>query len=436
MEQVGVRTGSFPRWFILAVISTAYIAVMSNIQGFKAMLPQVEAEFAISGAQAGLYPSFYFLSATLIALFSGKVVDNLGPKKGLVIGVGMVGGMIVLHSFAPFFGVILGLAFLTGVGFSIITPSLNKGVLEVVEPGKRALSMGLTHSGGGVGALLGASLLPFLGENFGWRPALMGAGIFALCISLFIFKFYRRGEMEEASNPESGVSSDNGSNFDSNSSSENRGVPASTLKGDLLLLLRDRYLLSICLMGLVFGTSISSITGHFALFLNQDLGFSPFLAGLGLSFFHLGGIFGQPGWGLVNDRLFRGDRRRGLFLLGILSAAMAVVVGTLASYGEATLTVVLTFSLLLGLFVLGIPGIYFTAVSELAPADKTGVATSLALIFIRAGVILSPPLFGVLSDWSGDYTYSWVLLGLLAGCLTLVSFYLSGKFADTPTISS
>jgi len=425
MEQNKARAGAgnAQSWLILLIISTAYIAVTTNIQGFKAMLPQVEEEFGISGAQAGFYSSFYFLSATLIALYSGKIVDRLGAKKGLIYGVATVGVMIVLHSWAPFFGIILGLAFFTGVGFSVITPSINKGVLAAVDPGKRALSMGLTHSGAGIGALLGTSLLPFLGEILGWRTALLCAGVFALFISLFILKFYR-GSGEEVN----GVSEDSSSDI-SNSSNSN----PSSLKQDLLVLLKDRYLLSICISGIIFGITISSITAHFTLFLNQDLNYSPALAGMGLFSFHLGGIVGQPGWGMVNDRWQGSDRRKGLFILGIFSSIMALVFGIVVSGMGVSYQLILLFSMLLGLFVVGIPSLYFTAVSEQVSSDKTGVATSLALIFTRSGVIFFPPLFGYLSDLTGDYTLSWLLLGAALLFLSLSFFYLTGKHRQRTT---
>ena len=430
MQQVYAKNETGQNWLVLFIISSAYIAVVTNIQGFKAMLPLVEAEFAISGAQAGFYASFYFLSATLIALFSGKIVDRLGPRKGLIYGVATVGAMILLHSFAPVFGVILGLAFFTGVGFSIITPSVNKGVLEEVEPNKRALSMGITHSGGGIGALLGSSLMPFLGELWGWRTALLLAGSFALLVSLFIMKFYRRRpERQEETTLRSGESPAAKNQTSSANSSSDTSM--ASLKQDLLFLLKDRYLLSICLAGLIFGISLSSITAHFALFLSQDLNYSAGLAGLGLFFFNLGGVVAQPGWGFINDRWLGGDRRKGLFILGVLSSVVLLWFGLVISQGGLSFNGVIFSSILLGLFVLGIPGLYFTAVSEQVPSHKTGVATSLALIFSRVGVIFFPPLFGFLADQTGNYIFSWNLLGFTVMAITVVFYLSTGYYRKT-----
>ena len=402
---------------VLLIISSAYIAVFANIQGFKAMLPMVQEEFFISRTQVGLYSSFYFLSAVLIAVFSGRIVDRLGTKKGLSLGAGVVGVMIILHALSPFFWLILILAFFTGVAFSLITPSVNKGVLELAQPSSRSFFMGIVHGGGGFGGFMGAVLLPFLGELMGWRRALLFSSAFALVVAFLISVLYkppatRLGKKENTAETSS-----------------------RTLKEDLLFLLRNRYLLCIFSMGIVFGMSISSITGHFTLYLNQDLGFSTTLAGLGLGIFHIGGVFGQPCWGLINEKVFRGNRRKGLFLLGMLIAALTLFFGLVISRFSFSPTAILAFSFLLGFCIMGVIAIYFTAVSELVSREHIGVVTGIALVFPRFSTILAPPLFGLVADLQGMYSSSWIILGMIVLLFTLAFFHFSGKYEPSPNSS-
>ncbi len=417
-----MRKGQGNAWYqkdgvVLLIISSAYIAVFANIQGFKAMLPMVQEEFLISRTQVGLYSSFYFLSAVLIAVFSGRIVDRLGTKKGLSLGAGVVGAMIILHALSPFFWLILILAFFTGVAFSLITPSVNRGVLELAHPSKRSFFMGIVHGGGGFGGFLGAVLLPFLGEMVGWRTALLFSSAFALAVAFLISTFYKppgiqMGKVEKAT--------------------EKSSRP---LKEDLLFLLRNRSLLSIFSMGIVFGMSISSITGHFPLYLNQDLGFSTTFAGLGLGIFHIGGVFGQPCWGLINEKVFRGNRRQGLFLLGMLIVVLTLFFGLVISRFSFPPYAVLVFSFLLGFCIMGVIAIYFTAVSELVSREHIGVVTGIALIFPRASTVMAPPLFGLIADLRGMYSSSWIILGTVVLFFTLAFFYFSGKYEPSPTSS-
>lgn len=407
----GKKTSRYQKpWFMLIIFSVAYIAVFANIQGFVALLPLVQEEFLISRAQVGLYTSFYFLSAVLIAVFSGRITDYLGTKKGLILSVGVIGLMMGLHSVAPLYGILLVLAFFTGIAFSIVTPSVNRGVVELSDPSKRSFYMGIVHGGGGIGGILGAVTLPYFGEMIGWRTALLMSSVFAVAVALFIFRYYHpldSSEIEEKSSPEGELK---------------------TFKEDLSYLLGNRYLLSIFSMGIVFGISISSITGHYPLFLTQDLNFSAAFAGLGLGTFHVGGILGQPFWGLINEKVFQGDRRKGLALLGILIFVLTMFFALIVSRFALPSYTILILSFLLGFCILGTIAIYFTAVSELVTAKHVGMVTGLALVFPRTSTVIAPPLFGLVADIRGNYYGSWFILGAIVLVLTISFIYFSGKY--------
>lgn len=411
MKEIPKKRWNQKNLVVLIIISLAYIAVFANIQGFKALLPLVQDEFQISRAQVGLYSSFYFLSAVLVAVFSGRIADSLGTKRGLVLGVFVVGLMMVLHSVSPFFGMILILAFITGFAFSLITPSVNKGVIELSEPSKRSSYMGIVHGGGGFGGFLGAVMLPYFGEIVGWRTTLLFGSMFAILIAFFILRFYQPVINRKDDNVE-------------NNPGE---IETTTLKEDLLYLMRNRYLVSLFLMGVVFGMGISSVTGHFPLYLTRDLGTTASFAGLGLGVFHIGGIIGQPFWGMINEKVFRGNRRKGLFMLGLLIAGLIFFFGLVVSRFYFPPYAILIFSFLLGFCTMGIIAIYFTAVSELVSKKYVGVVTGLALIFPRSSTVITPPIFGLVADISGTYALSWVILGIVVLSLTMGFYYFSGR---------
>ncbi|MFW6387944.1 MAG: MFS transporter, partial [bacterium] len=224
-----------------------------------------------------------------------------------------------------------------------------------------------------------------------------------------------------ADTADSGASDASAASADSAGSGEPQSVEphAGSIRKDLRTILGNRALLSICVIGVVFGVSLASITGHMSLFLTADLGYSPAFGGIGLAWFHIGGILGQPGWGYLNDRFFGGRRRRGLILLVLLTSGMSLFFALVVSSGYLPPVALFFVSGLLGFIVLGMPGLYFTGVSELVPAELTGLATGVALVFSRLGVVLAAPLFGLLSDLSGDYRLSWLVLSGFALCVVL-----------------
>lgn len=398
---------------LLPILSSAYIAVTLNVQSFLGMLPLIREEFALTAARAGLYNSFHYLSATVVAIASGYFVDRLGSRRGALVGVGSVTVLIFLHAISPSYTLILALAFLTGIGFSLITPSVSSGIVHAFGPTKRAGAMGLVHGGGTIGAMLGAGAIPAVGVALGWRAALALTGLVAFLIFAAIRRYFPALPDEQQRGWHG--NGDGGSGTESSEGKLSGTGPAAgrrnrSFSRGLAAVLRTRSLLTVCLMGVTFGMSYSSATNHMALFLTDDLGYSPVLAGIGLSVFHGAGVVGGPAWGAFNDRVLGARRRGGLVMLVVLAAAMMYFFGFVVA-GGLPYAVVLLACALLGFIILGISGLYFTTVGELAPAGLAGVATGVALVFARSGVVLASPLFGLLSDITGSYRTSWIALG-------------------------
>lgn len=390
---------------ILFFLSLAYFALSINVQGFMALMPFLQLDFSLSRAQAGLYSSFYFFSATSIAVFTGGLVDSIGAKKGLVLGVFSVGLFILLHSQAQSYSAILLLGFFTGIGFSLITPSVNRGVMVAVAPKKRAVSMGIMQSGLGFGGFLGAALLPLLAQIIGWRHSLILSGSLALLLGILLYLFLNLEGLEDR---------------------EARKGPALSLKKVVGELICNRIILGLCSLGFLFGASTGAIIAHFAIYLHQDLGLALSASGIGLASLHLGGIIGRPGWGYIDDRCFARGRLTSLFYIGSGVGIIALIFSFFSHISLSFLPLLFLFTFLLGATSLGAQALLFTAISE-ESGPHTGTATGLSLIFIRLGILSSPPLFGLIADLYGGYTFSWATMGLLILALNTLICWLAFK---------
>ena len=389
---------------------------MANIQGFMALLPLVQKEFAITRAEAGLYTSAYFLGAIILSVLSGHMVDRLGNKTTLIIGLVIIGTMMMLQSRAMFFILLLFLAFFTGIGYSIVTPAVNTSVFEIASTSKRGIFMGIAHSGGGVGGFLGAVILPYLGNIYDWRKAILYSGIFALIVSLIIFKSYQKN---------SPFFKKNRKNISNTSS----------LKKGLIIILKNNYILYYCAYGFVLGISAFSIVGHFNIFLTQDLNYSTSFAGLSMGIVHIGGIIGLPVWGYITDKFLQSDRRKGLLIIGTMISIMALYFGLLVSQIRISVYLLFFSCLLLGFCVMGIFATYYTAIGELESVQR-GVIMGISLVFTRIGAIIAPPIFGYVADLHGKYLYSWVYLGIIVLFFSMLFFYFSGKCINKKTINN
>lgn len=348
----------------------------------------------------------------MLSIFTGSVVDRVGPKKGFLFGVFCLGLMSLLFGLSPTYAVLLVLAVIAGLGFSIITPSVNKGVMIETPPDKRALSMGIMQSGVGIGGLAGATLLPLLGEHFGWRTTIQFTGIFILVMGLLAFKLYHE------SSGNSGSAEDR---------RENQDKKPYSLKDNLRFFLTQKQFIILCLFGVVLGgTTVGTVLPHFTVFLTEDLLMSPAVAGLGLGIFQIGGMLGRPAWGWLSDNIFKGHRGKTLFLTGLAAGIMFLVTGFLSG-GPSSPVIVYSFSFILGFASFSWFGIFFIAAGEFGGVERAGAATGLSLLSLRLGVLAAPPIFGLIADTYKNYSYSWLAFGAVIILVSAVFYLVSVK---------
>lgn len=388
-------------WTILFILITSTIILGISRDGIPSLFPFMQQEFSLTRAQIGLFSSFFFASSTLVAVFSGRIVDLLGPRGAMMLGASSVGFFMVLFSIIPQFNGILILSFLMGLGVSVITPAASKGVMEWFPTRTRGTAMGLVQSGIGVGSFLAASTLPVLSEVFRWRTAIIFPGLLALLLCLFFYHFYvspGMGRDEKRNN-----------------------LPFLHV---LKTLLRDRYFILLSLLGLVFGMAFGATNSHYTLYLHQDHGLSRVVAGWGFGILHIGAIIGRTGWGIVSDTLLKGDRRKGLLLIGLSITFFSLLLG-LVIKDSASLPILIGISFFMGLVALGFFGLYVTAIGEQVGSAFMGTAMGICLTFFRFGLFISPPVFGWIADLQGHYARSWVLQGVIVLLAILLFYYLS-----------
>lgn len=377
------------QWKFLLLLSGGYMGSFLSIQGIQALMPFLRREFGITRTQAGLYSTFLFTTATIIALFSGSIVDRIGSRTSLLFGVYSMGILMLAHGIMPVYGLILMLALLTGLGFSIITPAVNKAVMMKVKPSRRAVSMGIMHSGSGVGGFVGATLLPVLAGFIGWRFSIMISGAVGVGLGLIISRT---------------LSLENGAEDDDENGEDK------SFKKQFLSIVKNKKLMLACSVGLSFGLAVGAIPAHYTLYLTLDLNYPEALAGLALGVVQIGGVFGRIFWGWVSDVPLRGDRKNGFLIIMIVIVILKLINAFGGELLAGNLWFLLIISFLLGLAALGWSGLFFTVVSERATPSQTGIASGMSLIFLRLGVVIGPPIFGLLGDHFDHYHYSWLLL--------------------------
>jgi predicted MFS family arabinose efflux permease len=390
----------------LLLMAASFGVIAITVDGFTAMLPLVSAEFNLTSAQAGLYATAFFLTGLVLVLVAGPIVDRIGSRNGLIGALLLVMVFVFLYTIVPSFTIILGLAIFTGTAFTLVTPSLTKGVVEIVDPSKRAISNGLVQAGAAAGGIVASFVVPTLGEAFGWRYGVYLGVVLAAVALLLVVRFYFPSDLGD------------------------KPTRVVNYKENFKQIVRNPLIWIIASMGIVVGLSVGTITIHYTLFLSRDLAYTASAAGFYLALFNAGGVVGNPLFGFINDKYLHSNRRLGLFSVSIgialLYVVLALVVGT-GALGNVFLGI---FSFIFGAFAFASIGLLFTAIGDVAGPALMGTGTTILLIFSRSTLVVGPAILGQIADDTGSYQQSWLISGAVIAIVATLFFLLSAKYKD------
>ena len=115
--------------------------------------------------------------------------------------------------------------------------------------------------------------------------------------------------------------------------------------------------------------------------------------------------------GVVSDRVFAGRRRPGLAINALIGAA---AFGCLTLGSRLSPGVLPVLAVVLGIAAFGWVGLYFALVAEIGGTRSAGLLTGLAVIFSWGGILVGPPMFGLLLNLTDSYRAAWLALAATA----------------------
>jgi len=343
---------------------------------------------ALSRMEVGLLLPAAYLGGVLMSLPAGWVTERRGVRPSLIAGQVLTGAMVVVAALARDLAAMLVCLVIAGFGFAVLNPATGKAIIEWFPPRERGQAMGIKQAGLTFGGMASAAVLPPVAVGLGWRSALAVAGGAALVSALLLALFYRDPPARPVPPP---------------------ALP--TALADVGPFLRRRGVMVVFLCGLALSLVQSGVLAYLVLAMRDTFGVSVVDAARLLAVAHLGGAVGRLGWGFVSDRLFDGRRRPGLTINALLAVA---ALGGLA-LGAALPPVLLpALALLAGIAAFGWVGLYLALVAEIGGSRSAGLLTGFAVIFSWGGVLIGPPLFGIVLHATDSYRVAWLVLAVAA----------------------
>ena len=375
------------KWVTLAVVTGAHACSAFSGLSVAPLSPFLLDALRMSRSQVGLLLPALYLGGVVMSLPAGWLVDRLGVRLTLVLGLGLTGVMVGVAAMTHGLAALLACLCVGGFGWSVLNPASGKAIVEAFPPRQRGMAMGIKQTGltlGGVGASIA---LPPIALALGWRDALLVAAAASLaCVAVVAIGLGKQTTGAVGATATQPRVTDLGQFF---------------RRPGLVVLFVGGFLLSVVQ---------ASVLSYLVLYAKEALGYSVVAAAGLLALAQAGGTASRLAWGVLSDWLFGGRRRPGLVINALIGAtsytafALSLVPPVLAP----------VLAVVAGAAAFGYMGLYLALVAEIGGARYAGLLTGVAVSFAWSGVLVGPPLFGLVLEATGSYALPWGLLTVVA----------------------
>lgn len=153
------------------------------------LFPWLKDAFNVSYVELGAVLTVFFVVSCLVQAASGFIVDKMGPRPVLFVGLGMLGVAAFGYASAQSYWMLLVSAVFGGIGNGVFHPVDYTLFNRKVAPTR----LGHAYSVHGITGSLGWALAPAfvvpLAMAYSWRVALAAAGVLAIAVLLVLWVY-------------------------------------------------------------------------------------------------------------------------------------------------------------------------------------------------------------------------------------------------------
>jgi ACS family hexuronate transporter-like MFS transporter len=180
------------RWILFALLCVAGIFNAMDRPIIAILKPDMSADFGWTDKDFGDLAFYTQISAAIAFLITGWLVDRLGVRKSMIVGVSAWSFAAMAHGWALAAWQVVGARVGLGATEAVQTPLTIKTVATLFPADKRSFAFGVGTAIAGIGTISLPFFIPLLSATFGWRGALIFGGIGGF-ITLALWLYFARG---------------------------------------------------------------------------------------------------------------------------------------------------------------------------------------------------------------------------------------------------
>ncbi len=175
--------GTQPQFRLVGLVSFAHLLSHFYMLALPPLFPNLREEIGASYVELGFAITAYAITTGLLQTPMGFLVNKVGGGKVLIGGLFLNALSIAGLAFAQSYWHVIGLMLLAGVGSSVFHPA-DYSILSARVASERLGRALATHQlGGNLGFVIAPPLMVTLAVVFGWRTALLVAGLAGVMFS-------------------------------------------------------------------------------------------------------------------------------------------------------------------------------------------------------------------------------------------------------------
>jgi len=172
------------RWWIISLIGLATVINYIDRSAINIMWPYIYKEFGIADADnknALAYITTFFMIAYAIGqTVTGKMMDAIGTRLGMVVSIVGWSISIAIHSFAKGLSSFGFFRLMLGISEAGNWPGATKSNAEWFPAKERGIAQGIFGAGASLGSVVAAPFIASLYLAFGWRVTFIGIAALGL----------------------------------------------------------------------------------------------------------------------------------------------------------------------------------------------------------------------------------------------------------------
>jgi MFS family permease len=169
---------------VTGLIGTGHFVSHFYVMALAPLLPVLAADLKVGYAELGLITTGFFAAAAAVQMPVGLLVDRIGARRMLFVGMAVVSGAITLAGLSDTYWALLGLFVLAGMGNSVFHPCDYVILSASIQESRLGRAFSFHSFCGTVGFAAAPFVMAGLSSLFGWRSALFMVGLVGLAVAV------------------------------------------------------------------------------------------------------------------------------------------------------------------------------------------------------------------------------------------------------------